>query len=255
MPRGIASAWPLLALTLACRGDGNAVTPAQARAIAAHRDPSTWERLDDNDPPRRLRDPRTGITFVRIPPGEFRQVRGDVEQTVRVTQPFLLAETELTASQWRQHLQRCGGDADLPVPATGTMPMPLSWFDADRFCARMGYRLPTEVEWERACRAEHGDDAPWSTPERVLEHAWFNANAGTGPRPTATRSANDFGLHDMLGNVWEWCSDWYDTDRRDGRSLRGGSWFTPGNPNPGDRTQDYPVTRTPFYGLRPACSL
>lgn len=262
----------LLGLTTALGGCSDQATgrPTNLAALRANADPSTWERLDDATPPLWLRDPRTGITFVRIPPGSFTVSLRGVSRTIVVTRPFLLAQTELTAAQWSRYLATGGVSSSLPLPADAALPMPLSWHDAARFCADLDYRLPTEAEWERACRADHGDDAPWSTPERVHRHAWFNANAGNAPRPVATREANAFGLYDMLGNVWEWCADWYDAvpfgldpapvdpvgpDHGDGRSLRGGSWFTPGNPHPGDRTQDYPKTRNIFYGLRPARSL
>jgi len=256
------------AFTLAFAACGSeTLDPATTAALATHAELASWERLDDTDPPRRLRDPRTGVTFVRIPAGEFRQVYKGVERMIVVSKPFLLAETELTVAQWRRYKSELGGDATVPVPAGDDLPMPLSWFDAETFCSRLGYRLPTEAEWERACRADHVEGAPWSTAALVREHAWFNANAGQGPKAVRTRTPNGFGLYDMLGNVWEWCSDWYapvpyglepnPTDptgptTADGHSLRGGSWFTPGNPKPTGRTQDYPLTRNIFYGLRPA---
>ena len=111
-----------------------------------------------------------------------------------------------------------------------------SWkcnFEAD------GYRLPTEAEWEYACRAGattayyFGDN-----PARLAEHAWFEKNSGGRPRPVGQKLPNAWGLYDMTGNVWEWCNDFYQVDyyaqspRQNPRGpsagqtkvVRGGSW-------------------------------
>ena len=259
----------LLALSLAvaaCSEDA-----AVVRRLAAHLDTGTWEKLDEQVPPRRLRDPRTGITFVRVPAGEFRSGPPEQQHTVRITQPFLLAETELTIAQWQRYVKELGGDAAVPVPqGAPEQPMPMSWFDAQSACERLGYRLPTEAEWERACRADHDPaQAPWSTPARLLEHSWFNANAGEGSKPVRGRTPNALGLHDMLGNLWEWCADWHaalpvatetvidPAGPREGtaRVLRGGSWFTTPGALPDTRTAGFPDERNLFYGLRPARSL
>jgi len=251
----------------ACGGDSEAAT----RALAAHADVGTWERLDEHDPPRRLRDPRTGVAFVRVPAGEFRSGPPGQERTFRITQPFLLAENELTVAQWARYVAELGGDAAVPVPAGGKdLPMPMSWLDAQQACARLGYRLPTEAEWERACRADHDPaTAPWRTPAALQEHAWFNANAGDGSKPVRARVPNALGFYDMLGNLWEWCADWHAAlpaaaepivdplgpGQGTARVLRGGSWFTTPGALPDTRTAGFPDERNAFYGVRPARSL
>ncbi|GAB4003365.1 hypothetical protein GCM10029992_44740 [Glycomyces albus] len=85
-----------------------------------------------------------------------------------------------------------------------------------------GFRLPAEAEWEYACRA--GTDGPrYGDLEAV---AWYRGNSGERPRPVGVKAGNAWGLHDMLGNVWEWCWDVYDPEvYGEYRVLRGGGWF------------------------------
>ncbi|MFJ8106003.1 formylglycine-generating enzyme family protein [Streptomyces sp. NPDC096132] len=133
-----------------------------------------------------------------------------------------------------------GGDR-LPVEG-------VSWWDAVRFCNALslragltpaydlrpdeeavawdtsadGYRLPTEAEWEHACRA--GTDGPRYGP--LDDIAWYRDNSGERLHEVGGRLPNPWGLHDMLGNVWEWCWDLYDSDVYGTyRVLRGGGWF------------------------------
>ena len=104
-----------------------------------------------------------------------------------------------------------------------------------------GYRLPTEAEWEYACRA--GSSTAYffgDSSTKLGEYAWFEKNAGGRPRPVAQKQPNAWGLYDMCGNVWEWCNDFYKVDyyseapRQDPRGpqagetkvVRGGAWRT-----------------------------
>jgi formylglycine-generating enzyme required for sulfatase activity len=99
----------------------------------------------------------------------------------------------------------------LDLPVVG-----ISWHDALAYCEWLSeqtgerYRLPTEAEWEYACRA--GTETRWSCgdAERDLEkYAWYSTNSGGKLQPVATKRLNPWGLHDMHGNVREWCADWY----------------------------------------------
>lgn len=255
-------------------------TPEAAALLEQHRDPRTWEVLDQEliaGWPRRVRDPRTDIVFVLVPAGEFTMGGRLIEELprhkVRISRPCYFAETELTIAQWRKHVAEYGGDPSVPVgegpddhAASG-----MSWINAVEFCQLYGYRLPTEAEWEYAARAGADDEgAFWSDPDTLNEYSWNGTNAQGRPQPVATRKPNAFGLHDMLGNVWEWCADifggGYDVEdpqqvtvdptgpktakATEGRVLRGGSCFTHPPPRPSDRSADEPTSGSPFYGLR-----
>ena len=132
-------------------------------------------------------------------------------------------------------------------PSTGRPITPLTWFEAIGLCNELsevddlqpaytraedgrtviwnttadGYRLPTEAEWEYACRA--GTTSPTYGP--LEDIAWTSLDHLDGPQPVGRKQPNGWGLYDMLGNVWEWCWDYADPARYgDYRTLRGGGW-------------------------------
>jgi formylglycine-generating enzyme required for sulfatase activity/endonuclease/exonuclease/phosphatase family metal-dependent hydrolase len=158
-----------------------------------------------------------GQRLVLVPAGSFRMgsppgepLRQD-EETVRrvtLTRPFRIAATEVTRRQWLA-LMPPGPSApsadDRPVTS-------VSWADAQEFCRRLSekegavYRLPTEAEWEHACRA--GAETPPSRAE-LAELAWFAENADGAAQAVAGKRPNAWGLHDTLGNAAEWTQDVY----------------------------------------------
>jgi len=157
---------------------------------------------------------------------------------VTLTKPFWLGRTEVTQGQWEAVMGNNPSHfkgKDLPVEQ-------VSWDDAQEFCKKLNeksllpagwqWALPTEAQWEYACRAgTTGDYA-----DSLDDMAWYSANIDSKTHAVATKKANAWGLHDMHGNVWEWCADRYGayptgavtdpTGSNSGsiRVARGGSW-------------------------------
>ena len=186
-----------------------------------------------------------GLRMVRLPAGTFTMgsppgapMRQEEERPRRVTltMAFRIAATEITQRQWLalmpQNRSPQQGD-DLPVTS-------VSWREAQAFCLKLSqkegasYRLPTEAEWEYACRA--GDDSPGKAAE-LAAVAWYADNSEEATRPVGSKRPNAWGLHDMLGNVAEWTLDVYGPYPRveedkdptgpatgSTRAVRGGSW-------------------------------
>jgi formylglycine-generating enzyme required for sulfatase activity len=127
---------------------------------------------------------------------------------------FAMLETEVTEAQYEPIL---GVSPPCPygfgVTGPNTPVECVTWFDAADFCEAVGGRLPTEAEWEyaarggKATRYSCGDD-----PTCLDSTAWFEDNSGDMIQPVKGKEPNDYGLYDMIGNVWEWNSDWYSAD-------------------------------------------
>jgi len=233
-----------------------------------------------------------GIEYVVIPGGTFRM--GDIQggggsderpvHDVTLT-GFEMSATEIT--QW-QYKDVTGNNpsyfrgTNLPVEQ-------VSWYDAVKYCNRLsdaagldrcydvsswscdyskkGFRLPTEAEWEYACRA--GTETKYYTGDResdLAEAGWYSGNSGFKTHPVGgLKTSNAYGLYDMHGNEWEWCNDWYDSgyylsspstdptgpSTGSGRVLRGGSWsYDASYCRSASRRRSHPTSASYSLGFR-----
>jgi formylglycine-generating enzyme required for sulfatase activity len=186
-----------------------------------------------------------GMKFHLLPAGEFKMGASDKDCRVTLTKPFQLGVYPVTQEQYRRVMRKDPSNfkgSQNPVEK-------VSWKDAVEFCRRLSalpeekaagrvYRLPTEAEWEYACRAGTTTDFSFGDDQSQLgEYAWYAGNSGQRTHPVGVKQSNPWGLYDMHGNVWEWCQDWYAEDLPEGavtdptgpvegssRVIRGGSW-------------------------------
>lgn len=172
--------------------------------------------------------PGVKIVMCWIPPGEFmmgspanekHRHNNETQHLVVITHGYFLAKTQITQAQWRavmnnnpSHFAKNGNER----PAEG-----MSWLDVcgdeaenEGFLGRINRLnttgghcyLPTEAQWEYACRAGTTGPYYWN----LDEVAWYRDNSAGATHPVGQKQPNRWGLHDMLGNVWEWCADWYE---------------------------------------------
>jgi len=163
------------------------------------------------------------LELVLVPAGRFRMGspakeawRGDDEKQhwVMITRSFYIGKHEVTQEQW----QKVMGTNPSSFKGAKNPVEQVSWDDCQEFLKELDglgkeqgqFRLPTEAEWEWACRAgTRTRFCSGDADEALADYAWFDANAGNSTHPVGTRKPNAWGLCDMHGNVWEWCGDWY----------------------------------------------
>ncbi len=211
------------------------------------------------------------MEFVLIPKGKFKMGSpkdekdrnpfengfDEAQHEVEITKSFYLAKYPVTQEQYaaiagmNPSVFSATGGRNAQVEGLNTKPFPVenvTWNDAKAYCVDLTkrdkqgrtFRLPTEAEWEYACRAGtqtvyfFGDD-----PQRLGDYAWYQDNANGRPHPVGEKKPNTWGLYDMHGNVWQWCEDYYgpyeglnDKDplrsskhSEDLRVVRGSSWI------------------------------
>ena len=224
------------------------------------------------------------MSFQLIPAGSFRMgSRGDNHREeprhlVQITQPFYLGTFPVTQQQFAQwKLEHKNGFLGKPHHPAESM----NWHEATQYCswltANFGNRLPagfeaglpTEAQWEFACRA--GTETEFYTGDgkaALAEAGWYRGNSESQTHPVGQLYENLLGLHDMHGNVWEWCADAWDVHAYkkrvnnicdplvDGandafRVIRGGSWYySPGDCRSACRFRGWPDDRISFQGFR-----
>jgi len=232
--------------------------------------------------PERFAHPATGIVLVRLPSGRY--LRGsppdelghepdEVQREVGVEE-FWLGETEVTVGQWELVM---GADFDAPTLDPALPASNITWYQAEAFVARLnelgppGWRLPSEDEWEYACRA--GTTTPFFfgediRPEQVCYDSYYPYRGGprgahpSSPKPVRSLPPNSWGLFELHGNVIEWCADVYTAAGLPGepsegasRVLRGGAYVSSADQVRSAWREGYPPSSDGFeYGFRVAWS-
>lgn len=219
------------------------------------------------------------IKMQLIPPGTFtmgsywnEKDRFDDEgpqHLIAISKPFYMGIYEVTQAQWTAVM----GTFPSEFGYIPTNPVEqVSWEDCQGFIAKLNtmgmgrFRLPSEAEWEYACRAGSTSTFPWGDDpayRELGEYAWYANNSDGTPHPVGQKKPNAWGLYDMHGNVWEWCNDWFGSyvgisqvdpegpATGSGRVLRGGSW--PNSPQycrPALRGSAEPTFRNDNLGFR-----
>ncbi|MFC1490874.1 formylglycine-generating enzyme family protein, partial [Candidatus Latescibacterota bacterium] len=223
-----------------------------------------FERAEKENEQVRIALSVLSLRMVNIPAGSFimgsENGAADEKPTRTVSlSGFDMSSTEITQAQYESIVDDNPSnfklDDNRPVER-------VNWTDAITYCNKLsekiglepcynlssgvcdftksGFRLPTEAEWEYACRAESGLEYSLGDGESALDRAgWYQRNSNDNTHPAGQKTQNNWGLYDTHGNVWEWCNDWYDnaayssagTDNPKGpssgsdRVVRGGSWI------------------------------
>jgi formylglycine-generating enzyme required for sulfatase activity len=189
-----------------------------------------------------------GGAYVWVPAGEFDMGAAGLGQPVhhvRITKGFWLGKCTVTLGQWKAYCQKAGIEVGKATAPSDNHPVVfVSWDDAKAYCKHSGLDLPTEAQWEYAARGPKSRMYPWGNqwdPKKCCNDQNKGPDGTTFPVGSFPEGASWCGALDMVGNVWEWCNDWYDNkyyyanspvDDPSGpdsgqwrsRSLRGGSW-------------------------------
>ena len=249
-----------------------------------------WANTSSAQPPKEITN-SIGMKLVLIPKGTFmmgspesEEGRGEDETQhgVTISKDYYLGVYEVTQAQYEKVIGKNPSRFQGAIVGNENAALPvemITWDDAVEFCKKLSdlpeekkagceYRLPTEAEWEYACRAGSKTAYSFDDEEGLLpEHGWFNRNSSDRIHTVGLLEPNAWGLYDIHGNVWEWCSDWYGeypngalsdptvTKKGSYRVLRGGSWFhEAASCRSASRYRNYPSNRNSFIGFRLALS-
>ena len=204
------------------------------------------------------------------PSSEDGHIDDETQHRVTLTKGYWLGKYEGTQRQWESVMGENPSffkGPDRPVEN-------VSWNDCQKFIAKVddearrqfggGARLPTEAEWEYACRA--GSSGPYAGNGNLNDMGWYDGNSGSTTHPVGQKKPNAWGFHDMHGNVWEWSRDWYGAYKDnvndpqgpasgDDRVLRGGCWINDARDcRSAYRYWNWPGYRDIDYGFRLCCS-
>ncbi len=224
----------------------------QERLAAEKKRKEEEERKRSATPGYLTNGPLPRMKFAYIPAGSFMMGSPDSDEDSysdekpqhKVTlDAFRMMTTPVTQAMWEKVM----GENPSDFKGDSTRPVEnVSWDDIQEFLKKLnamdrgkGYRLPTEAEWEYACRAGTTTKY-WSgdSESDLARVGWYDKNSDDTTHPVGKKPANPWGLYDMHGNVWEWCEDWFDDDyyqrspeknpqgpdSGESRVLRGGSW-------------------------------
>jgi formylglycine-generating enzyme required for sulfatase activity len=226
----------------------------------------------------------SGLAIVYVAPGSFQMGSNDSDSYgneklvhhVTISQGYGIGKYPVTQSEYRSIMDRNSSffkGGNRPVEQ-------VSWHDAVKYCEKLTareraaarlpsgyeYRLPTEAEWEFAARGgTKSRGYKYSGSDNIKRVAWYDDNSGNKTHKVGTKSANELGLYDMSGNVWEWCHDWYgkysSSSKTDPtgpstgsyRVYRGGCWdYSAGNCRVAFRSYFSPGSTFDYVGFRVA---
>jgi formylglycine-generating enzyme required for sulfatase activity len=270
------------------------IVPTWATLVEAMPDPAVVtdatlrEAITASGMAWRVRDTATQMEMLLVPPGVFTMGctasnqygcfnQENPTHSVTFTQAFYLGRYEVTQSQW---VAKMGSNPShhqgASYPDAANRPVEgVSWTTIQGFLSARGMRLPSEAEWEYACRAGTttvfhsmpGYPNGTNDDNQVGTIAWYGSNSGSQTRAVGGKAANALGLYDMSGNVWEWVNDWHDLNYYSvspstnplgpvsgtSRVLRGGSWANdPGLVRSSYRTESTPDNAGLNIGFRVA---